>query len=326
MAGLFTRTDDVDVHAATGDWRSSSLSLLGPVGCFVAGLALSRTDMLGLAPAMLLALIVSLLWLGRRRRLMPGMFWLGMVLGAGNLLYDASLVSVDDAWLLPDRRITATLQEVRHMPYSLRLRLQDVRDAAGHEIRGLVDVFYYGKPLPLLPGQRLTLRVNLHRPHNARNPGAFDYRAWCFDHHIALTGSVHGPVQLVDARANHLARWREHIRQAIMTLPGDSAAVLAALLLADRSMINSDINAAYSATGTAHLLAISGLHMGLVAGLFFWLCRWLLTRREAWIVRCPVRLISLVAGLLAAGCYAALAGWPLPALRAAMMLAAAVLA
>ncbi len=327
MAGLFTPTDAPGADAAVDDRHRWHLPCFWHILFFVAGLALTRTDMLAIAPAVWLTILMSLMLLWRKRWPLLGMFWLGLLLGVVSLLYDAWRVHVDDEiWLRQELQITATLQDVRHMPHMQRLRLQDITDARGNVLHGRIDVYDYGASPELLAGQRLALRVHLHRPQNARNPGAFDYRAWCFDHHIALIGSVRGNIQLLDSHADRLVYWREHIRRSITVLPDQSAAVLAALLLADRSMIDSDINAAYSATGTAHLLAISGLHMGLVAGLFFWLCRWLLTRREAWIVRLPVRSLSLLAGFLAACFYGALAGWPLPAVRASMMMAAAVLA
>ncbi|MDQ6977859.1 MAG: ComEC/Rec2 family competence protein, partial [Ghiorsea sp.] len=71
---------------------------------------------------------------------------------------------------------------------------------------------------------------------------------------------------------------------------------------------------------------ISGLHMGLVAGWGFILAWWLITRREAWIVRFPVRTFALTAGMFLAFAYALLAGFPIPAQRAFLMLLAAVLA
>jgi len=327
MAGLFTRSDDVDdAHAAAGSWRSRYFPAFWPVGCFVSGLALSRTDVLDVWPAFGIVVAGSLLLLWRHRALLLGMFWLGLLLGVANLLHDAYLVQFDERWVVQEHQIKATVQDVRTMPNRQRLRLRDITDDQGHVLRGLIDVFDYGNPKAWLPGQRLALRVRLHRPQNSRNPGAFDYRGWCFDHHIALVGSVRGSIRLLDAHADRIAVWRARIHHALTALPQDAAAVLNALLLADRSMIDNTMNAAYSATGTAHLLAISGLHMGLVAGLFFWLCRWVLTRREAWIVRWPVHSLSLLVGLLAAFCYGTLAGWPLPAMRASMMLGLAVLA
>ena len=118
---------------------------------------------------------------------------------------------------------------------------------------------------------------------------------------------------------------RQRLRQAIARGQADSG-VLPALLLGDRSQLDEADNAVFSATGTAHLLAISGMHVGMVAGWGFLLAWWLLTRRESWIVRIPVRAAALSAGCAAAFIYATLAGWPLPAMRSGLILLAGVLA
>ncbi|MDX8382785.1 MAG: DNA internalization-related competence protein ComEC/Rec2, partial [Ghiorsea sp.] len=123
-----------------------------------------------------------------------------------------------------------------------------------------------------------------------------------------------------------LEQARNHIRQALAPLDTASQGILSALLLADRSMIPLPIDDAFSASGATHLLAISGLHVGLVAGWGFMLCWWLITRRENWIVALPVRSLALSMGLILAMAYATLAGWPIPAQRAFIMLLAAVLA
>jgi competence protein ComEC len=170
------------------------------------------------------------------------------------------------------------------------------------------------------------VRVRWHAPHNHNNPGGFDFEGYCFDRHIALIGSAKGPVVVLASNASWLEGMRQHIRDVLNDLPDTQAGIIEALLLADRSHIPIRIQDAFAATGAMHLLAISGLHVGMAGAIGFGLCWWLLTRREAWIVGLPVRGISLVAGLTVAAAYASLAGWPLPTQRATMMLAAGVLA
>ena len=113
-----------------------------------------------------------------------------------------------------------------------------------------------------------------------------------------------------------------------LALPADAATtgVLQALLLADRSRLPIAVEDAFAATGAAHLLAISGLHIGMVAAWGAALCWWLLTRREAWMIALPIRQCAMTAGVLLATAYATLAGWPLPTQRAVLMLAGALLA
>jgi len=185
---------------------------------------------------------------------------------------------------------------------------------------------YQHRASSIRPGDRIQARVRWHAPRNHNNPGGFDFEAYCFDRHIALIGSVRGTVSVLASDALWMEPIRQRIRDALHTLPNVWKGVLEALLLADRSDIPVRITDAFSATGAMHLLAISGLHVGMAGAIGFALCWWLLTRREAWIIRFPVRGVALVAGMLAAIAYASLAGWPLPTRRAAMMLAAGVLA
>ncbi|MDX8407467.1 MAG: ComEC/Rec2 family competence protein, partial [Mariprofundaceae bacterium] len=142
----------------------------------------------------------------------------------------------------------------------------------------------------------------------------------------AALGSVSGDMQTIARHQTWIESARKRIRQAIRATGSKASGILSAVLLGDRSRVGATENDVFSATGTAHLLAISGMHVGMAAAWLFAVCWWLLTRREAWMVQWPVRSLSLLAGLLSALTYASLAGWPLPAIRSGCMLAAGVLA
>ncbi|RMH61246.1 MAG: DNA internalization-related competence protein ComEC/Rec2 [Zetaproteobacteria bacterium] len=317
MAGLSTPIESFPLRAVPS---------LPPAVLWIVALALTRTDLVPLTWAALIIPLIVLLLLWRRRTGLLLVFVIGVLFGMGSLMRDAWTVSVDDRWVTGDVQVEATLQALRRYGQRYRLLLADVRDTEGNTLRGMVTAFYYGGRVNALPGQRVAMTLRLHRPHNARNPGAFDYRSWCFDHHVALIGYVRGRLRVVGHGSTMMAVARQRVRQALEGVPTSERAVLQALLLADRGHISARLRALFSATGTAHLLAISGLHMGLVAGFIAACCWWLLTRREAWIVRLPVRLLALLLGALVAGIYGSIAGWPVPAMRAFLMLLAGVLA
>ncbi|MES0371450.1 MAG: DNA internalization-related competence protein ComEC/Rec2 [Mariprofundaceae bacterium] len=250
---------------------------------------------------------------------------LGMVWGTVALFWDAYRVSVDGSWLSGSVQVVAEVEKVDVLSAYSRLRLIDVMRDDGVYLSGKVDVYLYGKErkFPVSAGQMIRASLKLHKPRNKLNPGAFDYRTYCFDRHISLIGSVRD-VHLIHSDIPLLEQLRSRI---VAALPNQSSSgIIRALLLADRNHISTSVQDSFAAAGAAHLLAISGLHVGMVAGWGFIIVWWLLTRREAWIVNLPVRKIALTAGLLLALFYATLAGWPITAQRSVLMMAAAILA
>lgn len=178
-------------------------------------------------------------------------------------------------------------------------------------------------------GERWLLALKLKQPRGHSNPAGFDLETWLFQRRIKATAYVSDPVlsqRLQAAPWWSLASWREAVSERLArVLPaGPHAAVIPALVLADRSGIEPALKQRFQAVGTAHLLAISGLHVGLVAGFAALLGRVLwrfagLNRgaRGSWVA---------VSSVLAATVYAALAGFSLPTVRALFMLLIAVYA
>ncbi|MFM1892258.1 MAG: hypothetical protein RLZ44_1335, partial [Pseudomonadota bacterium] len=172
---------------------------------------------------------------------------------------------------------------------------------------------WYQAPDGLAPDQRWRLTVKLRPAHGYANPGGFDYEGWLFRRGIGHTGYVRpaGGVLLEErAGAYPVARLRQQIsgRLAVVLGPGAAAGVLRALTVGDRNGIGPGLWEQFRRTGTGHLMAISGLHIGLVAGAMgglvslLWRRCWRLCRR--W----PAVLAGAVAGWGAAVGYALLAG------------------
>ncbi|MDH5301545.1 MAG: DNA internalization-related competence protein ComEC/Rec2 [Gammaproteobacteria bacterium] len=177
----------------------------------------------------------------------------------------------------------------------------------------------------LRAGDRWQLSVRLQRPHGNANPGSFDAEAWMFAQGIKATGSVTAAEQArVLPEVDH--RFALHrVRQAVFdrlqqTLPDSvSKGLLVALAMGDRSLMTAEHWRVLMATGTNHLMAISGLHIGLLAGLAFWLARWLWSRSAALCLRLPAPKAAAWAAMLAATLYALLAGFAVPTQRAWVM-------
>ena len=124
-------------------------------------------------------------------------------------------------------------------------------------------------PADLRPGDRWQLTVRLKAPHGHINPHGFDYELWLWEQGIQATGYVrHGPKDpppkwLGSTQAHPVERLRDRVRHAIDAQVSDRAAagVVAALVVGDQGAIDRADWDVFRATGVAHLMAISGLHI-----------------------------------------------------------------
>ncbi|MFM7026881.1 MAG: DNA internalization-related competence protein ComEC/Rec2 [Limnohabitans sp.] len=188
--------------------------------------------------------------------------------------------------------------------------------------------------LPLLqPGERWRLRVRLKAAHGHINPNGFDYELWLWEQGIRATGYVRlgdgdpPPQRLVQTWRHPLEWARQRVRDRMLERlgPDGAGAVLAALVTGDQAAIDRSAWDIFRATGVAHLMSISGLHVTmlgwLVARLLAVLWR-LATRWGAlWALDWPAPRAAALGGLVAAVAYALFSGWGVPAQRTVCMLA-----
>lgn len=127
------------------------------------------------------------------------------------------------------------------------------------------------------PGDAVTFTASLRAPGPPRNPGAFDYAAYLGRKGVARTARVRDRGDLVfGERAPGpmdvlIGPLRRHVRATIrQNLSGSPAALVEGVLLGDKSRVPHDVREAFGRSGVSHVLAVSGLHVGLVAaGVFF---------------------------------------------------------
>ncbi len=172
------------------------------------------------------------------------------------------------------------------------------------------------------------LELRLKRPRGYSNPGVFDREALLFRQRVHATGYVvngkrnrrlgGGELSGIDGFRREFV---ERARRAAASEP--VAAVLAAIGVGARHGISDEQWRRYARTGTSHLMAISGLHVGLAAACFS-----ILGFAVLGVVRLPTNnyRLGLLTGLAAAACYVGVSGWGVPARRAALMLAIGVAA
>lgn len=189
-----------------------------------------------------------------------------------------------------------------------------------------IRVGWYLDEPPPRAGSRWRLALRLRPPRGSLNPGAFDYERWLAAQHIGATATVQpfprpvalpasGRVALIEARA----RLDDAISRAMLSHP--RRGIVRGLVIGERTELDARAWEVFARTGTAHLMAISGLHVGMVAALGFGIAAWLARRSRLTADR--AREVGVFAGLAVATAYAALAGFAVPTRRALCMLAAA---
>jgi len=192
---------------------------------------------------------------------------------------------------------------------------------------GLIRLNWYGHTPRLYAGDRWRLKVRLKRPRGLMNPGGFDYEAWLFRHHVRATGYVRRDKAniLLSSSAEGGCRldcWRQALRERIREALPESRyqGIIAALAIGDHQAIDPQQWETLTRTGTSHLVAISGLHIGLVAGLCFWLTRRLWSLSAGLSLRWPAPKAAALMAMLGATLYAAMAGFSIPTQRALIMI------
>ena len=209
----------------------------------------------------------------------------------------------------PPRRVRINLYDRRAARYigARTARHADQRTARHTDVRA---------------GDRLRLRARLRRPRGYANPGGFDYERWLFMRGIGATGYARGYHKIGDGAWWQPLLWRRALLEKLHAHRAATAHVdsVAALSLGLGGSLAPERGEILNATGTRHLFAVSGLHIGLVFGLFFWLSRALLRRLPPPCARLPARHAAALMALPFAFGYALLAGFSLPTQRALVML------
>ena len=187
---------------------------------------------------------------------------------------------------------------------------------ASYPVTGKIRVTVRGQGPVFARGDRVVFRSRLRQIRNFNNPGGFNYRRYMIFKGIWRTAYTKGSrLQVVQRESsNDLAQQLNDARRALAALieragKGPSAAVLKALIIGDRAAISSEVRDRFNRAGVGHVLAISGLHIGIVATVAFFFFHKLLsfvrpllwrawTRKGAAIFSLvPVCIYGLVSGM-----------------------------
>lgn len=209
-------------------------------------------------------------------------------------------------------------------------------------VSGLVLLNLNG-PLPegLKPGDRFLAKTSISRVSTYSTPGAFDYKKYLANKSIFIRGSIQSPFNIFKLHSDeHVQRtsdfaslrylperFRNHIADFLnKTLTQPERGLYKAILIGDRTDVPPSVINNFTSAGCLHILAISGMHMGLlalvtIAGLY-----WILKRSTWLLLHTPVLKIAVTLALLPLLLYALIAGLNIPVVRALLMTTIVILA
>ncbi len=211
-----------------------------------------------------------------------------------------------------------------------RTRFDFIVQSSAQKLPRLLRLNWYYPEQPIKAGQQWTFTVKLKRPHGSFNPGGFDYERWLFTEGIAATGYIRPspkPVLLgVSSTWLHIAMLRQMITDRLSVVASDCShlGLIKALTIGDGSGISQHEWEVFRKTGTTHLVVISGSHVGLIAGLVYFLVLKIWARTSL-LAYSPQRVAALAA-MVTAVFYAGLAGFSVPTQRSVIMLTVVMLA
>ncbi|UWQ26441.1 ComEC family competence protein [Leisingera aquaemixtae] len=174
------------------------------------------------------------------------------------------------------------------------------------------------------PGALVMTTAHLLPPQGPAEPGGFDFRRHAWFKQLGVLGYTRAPVLLAGAPGDSVPVERlrramaQHLQQRI---PGETGGFAAALTAGDRSGVGEQTLTALRQSNLAHLLAISGLHMGLLTGFVFAAVRVLFCLVPPLALRWPVRKLAALAALAAGSGYLLLSGGNVATERAFVMVA-----
>ncbi|HMB43278.1 MAG TPA: DNA internalization-related competence protein ComEC/Rec2, partial [Luteimonas sp.] len=231
-----------------------------------------------------------------------------------------------------DNRVFTITGEVLGLPQadenSVRFDFQITQSPQPELVGKKVRLGWYSQSRIPTPGSRWQFEATLKRPRGVLNPGGFDREQSALQQRIAANGYVRNSAaaeQLSSGQGVDFLRSRISGRIAV-ALPDGRGRFVQALALGDTRALSDDDWATLRATGLTHLIAISGFHVGLVAGFGALLLLGLYRVFPKLGTRLPRPQAAALAGLLFAFGYTALAGFALPTVRTLLMIATVLLA
>lgn len=244
-----------------------------------------------------------------------------LVHACAGIVLGMAVASLAPAWVEVGEGVHAIQGTVRSFTYDDGVPQVTLTNAVidGRASRGLVQVKVWGELPPLEPGVRLSSRMRVRRMQGFGNQGEFDYRSYLLSQAIVLSGTIERGTCVHTLTHGKPPGLRRQLIGRFDGMSRPEAEIFKAMLLGDRSGITLSIQDRFNALSLTHLIAISGLNIGIAMMMGYMSVFTLL--RLAWpvAVRIDVPLASRVGGICAAFAYTLFVGPEIPTLRAAIM-------
>jgi competence protein ComEC len=221
--------------------------------------------------------------------------------------------------------LEGTLEKIDQRPKDVRLTLGDLNYDPFVPFLKSIRLSCKGNlgRNPLFePGQRLRLKAMLLPPQEPAHPYGYNFRRQAYFEGLGAVGYCLKSPEIIDTglKERYLSKLRYRLTQFLRTyIGGVEGNIAAALVTGDRSGIPQGVRDAYADAGIAHVLAISGLHLSLVAGFFFVLFRTLFAFIPFLALRFPMKKVAALWALVGVLFYLIICAAPIPALRSFMM-------
>jgi len=193
----------------------------------------------------------------------------------------------------------------------------------GKDVNVTIGLSCYNQCTTLHAGQTIQLQAKLKKTRNLANPGGFDYVAWLGARHIHWMGTVYkNSIKILKTTSKYpLLTLREQLsaRQTALIPEENLLGMFQALTLGLTNHIDKSAWDLFRRTGTTHLIDISGEHIAMVAGLSYWLFKWIWKRLGMICLYIPAPRIGSIVALIMAFIYALIAGFAVPTQRSLIM-------
>lgn len=219
---------------------------------------------------------------------------------------------------------TGRIVDIEEQPNRYRITLDDLTFSEQvpplHKIRLSLPL---ARSLTATIGNRVSFQASLLPLSDPVSLTGYNFRRHAYFQGISATGRIKGPLQIIEKQDQYLwlATTRYHLTETIRRhLPGQTGEIAAALLTGDRSGIHPDTRQAFTDAGLAHILAISGLHLTLVAGLVFLVFRRSLALIPPLAENYPIKKWAAILVIFFTFAYLAISGFGIPGQRAFVMI------
>jgi competence protein ComEC len=232
-----------------------------------------------------------------------------------------------------DTRRWDILGQIDNQPWQIRNRTRfDLRvasldaDHQTHKVSGLLRVTVGGDLADFNVGDKIRFKTRMRSITNFKNPGGFDYKRYMAFKGIFATAYIRGDkVSLAEnSPPSNVSQVINRVRNTFADLVAKSGSpevqgVLKALILGDRTQIPDTTRQNFNRAGVAHLLAISGLHIGIVATVAFTFLNWLMGWIKPLLWRAWTRKSAALLSLMPVVAYGVVAGFSPSTQRAVLM-------